>query len=432
MDIIDEDIAHGVAAMEEDAAIVDPDPVYGGRLHGRPWTGGSRDPVQIQARPRSVYCYRDPSGSKYIQTRVEKGVGDAYKLRVKTGAIPVPACEAKIISDLLSFGMDSVFWVQDDDGAWFNVARFPDRISVADLRAHEAWLMQECPYNVENLSLSRIYIERSMEAEILVRLTNEVNPEDGGPVLWQALKRVTQGSNTSKLLKAQQTIMKTQLKDFPGLDVVKYHNELNPALRLCHDTNHLPLNVGPTVIANHAGPKSRAYDALIGIYASEQATLHDSARQYERLVPQMNSMREIYLNDSEWEMVEAPKGSYLAGNKSTLTQEKKETRRCYKCKQVGHLKANCPNKKKKKSTSGLTQVRTVMAKSRKNNGTIRTMRTRPRRSSRERHIIGVPHVIMDVESLFCISRANADIKSAIFRILSHKPLRIMAVQAVKL
>ena len=67
---------------------------------------------------------------------------------------------------------------------------------MAALRAHEALLNQECAYIVENLSLSRIYIERSMEADVLVRLTNEVNPEDGGPVLWQALKRVTQGSNT--------------------------------------------------------------------------------------------------------------------------------------------------------------------------------------------------------------------------------------------
>ena len=104
----------------------------------RPWTGGFRDPALQEERPRSVYCYRDPSGSKYIQTRVEKGVGDAYMLRVKPGTIPVPACEAKIISELLSFRMDSVFWTQDSDGVWFNVARHPDCISVADLRAHEA------------------------------------------------------------------------------------------------------------------------------------------------------------------------------------------------------------------------------------------------------------------------------------------------------
>ena len=87
--------------------------------------------------------------------------------------------------------------------------------------------------------------------------------------------------------------MKSQLKDFAGLDIVQFYNKLNPALRLCHDTNHLPLNVGPTVIANHAGPKSRAYNALIGIYASEQPTLHDTDAQYDRLIPQMNSMREI-------------------------------------------------------------------------------------------------------------------------------------------
>ena len=52
MDFIDEDIAQGVAAIEENAAVVDPDPVHGGWLHGRPWTGGSRDPVQQQERPR--------------------------------------------------------------------------------------------------------------------------------------------------------------------------------------------------------------------------------------------------------------------------------------------------------------------------------------------------------------------------------------------
>ena len=91
--------------------------------------------------------------------------------------------------------------------------------------------------------------------------------------------------------------------------------------------------------------------AVLSNFVREQANLHDSQRQFDRLIPQMDSLLKISLNDPEWEKIEAPKGAYT----STLRQQEIT---CYQCNQKGHIKKSCPSKKKsgknKKSNGGKT------------------------------------------------------------------------------
>ena len=173
-------------------------------------------------------------------------------------------------------------------------------------------------------------------------------PSDGGPVFWSLVKVALHGAETSKLIRHQAVIKNTKLVNIPGYDVSKYHEVLLPSLHACNEASHLPLNVGPTVIANHTGPQSLGYTSVLTSFAGQQASLHDSQSQYNRLIVQMDNLREIALNDPDWEKVEAPKGAYT----SQLRQKDLSQVTCYGCGKKGHIKKNCPNKKKKSTGSG--------------------------------------------------------------------------------
>ena len=64
----------------------------------------------------------------------------------------------------------------------------------------------------------------------------------------------------------------------------------------------------------------------------------------------MDSLLEVYLNDSDWEKVEAPKGAYMSGTK--LTQSDLREVVCYKCKKTGNIKKFCPLNKNKNNGGG--------------------------------------------------------------------------------
>ena len=61
----------------------------------------------------------------------------------------------------------------------------------------------------------------------------------------------------------------------------------------------------------------------------------------------------IYDSAADWEKIEMPHGTYMAG--SRLNQQHKDARTCYNCKKPGHICAKCPNLKKKKESSETKQ-----------------------------------------------------------------------------
>lgn len=327
----------GVAAPNAAVAVVMPQ--NGGIQNGIPWTGGSRDPGRRRITPLTPLCSRSENMGHRVWNRCERGVGDEWKIKL-SNTIPLSTCEPVIQAGLENVGVDSIFWFETDAGNFVNLFKQPDVAPIDMIREHEEALRDQCQYDSANLHYSRVFLENSIDLELRRRMTPSLLPGDGGPVFWSLVKMTLQGAETSKLIRHQETIKETKLVDFPGYDVSKFHEVLLPALNACNESNHLPLNVGPKVIENHVGPRSIGYTAVLSSFAGEQANIHDSQRQFDRLIPQMDSLLKISLNDPEWKKVEAQKGAYT----STLRQQEIT---CYQCGQKGHLRKNCPNKKKK-------------------------------------------------------------------------------------
>ena len=93
------------------------------------------------------------------------------------------------------------------------------------------------------------------------------------------------------------------------------------------------------------GPQDIAYNATVMNYASTQAAISTAEEQYVVLLDEMDNLVNLYDSCADWEKVEMPRGAYMAGTR--LNQKNKDERMCYKCKKPGHIRANCPDLKKK-------------------------------------------------------------------------------------
>ena len=186
----------------------------------------------------------------------------------------------------------------------------------------------------------------------------------------------------------------------------------------------MPLNVGLKVIANHLGLSSLPYNSVLSTFAGEQATLYDTTMQHARLTNQMDSLLEVYLNDSDWEKVEAPKGAYMSG--TTLKQADLREVMCYRCKKTGHIKKSGPLNK----TKTMVVVVKVMRRSpkaswrRRRSGTTRILIIRCPWRRMERRTIGAKSAIMVV--------ANGLTTRKKFVLIGGSKLRMNVVRIQKL
>ena len=128
-----------------------------------------------------------------------------------------------------------------------NLFNSPDALSVAEIRAHELQLGQDCECDKQNLYYSRIYLENSIDVSLQQRIISVLDSDDGGPTIWHIIQRTLRGATNAKMIKAQKIINETKLMDVPSLDVGKYHEMVKSALFACNEQGKLPLDVGPTV-----------------------------------------------------------------------------------------------------------------------------------------------------------------------------------------
>ena len=192
-----------------------------------------------------------------------------------------------------------------------------------------------------------MFLENSIDVDLHRKMLSQLEQGDGGPVFWCILKRTLQGAKTSKLIRHQSIINDTKLSDVAGYNLSKFHELIRPSLTACDEATQLPLNVDPTVIANHLGPSSLPYNSVLSTYVGEQVQLYGTTTQYAHIINQMDSLLEVYLNDRDWEKVEAPKGAYMSGTKLTQADLREVT--CYKCGKNGHFAKFCSEQTKKKS-----------------------------------------------------------------------------------
>ena len=324
----------------------------GGTDHHGPWTGGSREPGQGNTMRRTPMCYRTAKQSAQTYKEVREGVNNDYKISSNKDQ---HSTQEKMWDDMRDFGLDSVFYAQHPvTKAWIELFHMPDVMTIEQIRQHEKDLRGLCSFADENLTWARTYMEKSTSKNIYNEIQINVESIDGGCAYWKILMGTLRGEATSKLMSYQRIINETKLINIKGYNVRDFHQKIVPPLQAAHQNNALPLNVGPTVMKNHLGPKSMAFQALVSSYAAEQAKVSDQAQQYKILLPQLRSLNQTYCNEADTWADEHKNVSGYVGEAMTQdkkTQGSKGPRKCFECGSTEHLIKNCPKKKSQGATN---------------------------------------------------------------------------------
>ena len=151
-------------------------------------------------------------------------------------------------------GYDSYFYVKDAQGTWFNLHLQPGALCTNEVEAQEKYLRMAYVYESDNLDTLRCFLYNKCMNELIGKLNITVENMASGVMVWKKLSKLLQGQKTSKMLALQATINNTNMVDFAGLNVTKYHNILVLSLASTYQMNCLTLNVGQIVLKNHTGP----------------------------------------------------------------------------------------------------------------------------------------------------------------------------------
>ena len=151
-----------------------------------------------------------------------------------------------------------------------------------------------CEYDKQNLYYSQVFLEHSIDVDLQQYSSTSLRTTDGGPVMWNILQKTLQGAATLKMIKAQKIINEMKLIDVPGLDVGKFHEKVKLMLYACSEQGKLLLDVGSTVIKSHLGTTNIAFNATVMRHAGEQVVIGTSEEQYADLLPQLDSLINIY------------------------------------------------------------------------------------------------------------------------------------------
>ena len=123
---------------------------------GTPWTGG--EPTNAtwvktkRTRPYSKYALRGKNDFRQYTARI-KGFDTKFKKVPITGGMDFQDFEAEVQRHLEVHGMDSVFWVPDDNGDLHNIVSAHSLYSVQNLTDGIKMMeIQHDEYDQENLT----------------------------------------------------------------------------------------------------------------------------------------------------------------------------------------------------------------------------------------------------------------------------------------
>jgi len=102
-------------------------PFNGGIHLGTPWTGGSRDLDHQRDTSLTPLCSQSEAINHRVWTRCERGIEDEWKIKLYN-TIPLSTCEPIIQVGLENVGIDSVFWIETDDGMFIDLFTQPDAV----------------------------------------------------------------------------------------------------------------------------------------------------------------------------------------------------------------------------------------------------------------------------------------------------------------
>ena len=319
--------------------------------------------------PIDILCYR-PSSFKDMQKQHEslkKGLDVDKRLEIDDGSkvtVGLTMWVTWMSMMLVNKGMDTVFMVWDGQNDEINLLKTWGQTTLEKVQEWVQRLTQiGDKWDLENLRLSAFAVRNSMGTNLLNRVISFVGAEASGPVLF--LSAITQVNfMTAGLVRGLcDSIVQKDLKKIVGENVAKMSQQIMTLIRQIQSSGTEPTDllflvskpyttgtqetfrtfaqqiyaqiIEGTFKGDHMNIIVKAnnfYQNLVqsGDYQPAKSVKKDSDSVLHSLMAKMDSkLNELKMN---------PEGGLKKKTKSGV--------KCYNCGKEGHIKPDCPSKKK--------------------------------------------------------------------------------------
>jgi hypothetical protein len=351
------------------------------------WTGGGNLPATRIIEPSTVKAYR-PTDFKALQKmekECEEGLPTTLRLSTpdKTAtdasAVTLQLWIDRIKDALEARGMDSVFRMENAGATteYYLMEEF-GRADVSRVRTWVTTLRAKgCAYDAKNLAMSGKMMLESLDVDMLKKASRDLEAKPTGPEVYAVVINIHQTLNTGAVRVLTEQLQKLKLSKEPAENVESFSEKvLDIAKRIegagavtcppdlamlvyeCYQDCSTPaFAMNATDYYNKAtdnDPSVDDWEASISKFKAKYRSLITrktwQAAKYQKEKVEAQAMQAsiktlLQKNSMSAGKSGAGKGTSAGGSTGT------DTRECYHCGKVGHIKPDCPDKNKPKASS---------------------------------------------------------------------------------